>query len=127
MPPAPAAPAPAPSDPQGAPAVRRFRRGAAIDYGFNIFNAKLDRADGRPRLQTQMLLFRDGKPVFTGRVQTFDAQTQNVAGDVGAGGLLRLGTELTPGEYVLQMIVTDLLAKEKQRVAVQWIDFDVVE
>ena len=32
-----------------------------------------------------------------------------------ASGRLRLGDELTPGEYVLQVIVTDKLAKEKYR------------
>jgi VWFA-related protein len=113
-------------DPQGGPALRRFRRGAFVDYGFNIYNAKLDRATGRGRLQTQLRLFRDGKPVFTGQVMPFDAQPVNVEGDIGAGAGLFLGTELAPGEYVLQMIVTDLLAKEKQRVATQWIDFEIV-
>jgi len=126
-PPAPVSPASDVPDPQGSPAVRRFRRNSAVDYGFNIYNARLDRADGRPRLQTQMILFREGKPVFKGQVQPFDGRPQNVEGDLGAGGQLRFGNDLPPGEYALQMIVTDLLAKEKQRVAVQWIDFEVVE
>ena len=120
-------PAPPPADPQGSAAVRRFRRGTTVDYGFYIYNAKTDRADGRPRLQTQLRLFRDGKLVYEGKVLPFDAQPQNVQGDVGAGGQLWLGKILVPGEYALQMIVTDLLAKEKQRVAAQWIDFEIVE
>ncbi len=114
-------------DPMGGSAVRRFRRGAAVDYGFNIFNAKLDRAGAVAGLQTQVLLYRDGRAVFTGQVLPFDGRAQNIAGDIGAGGQLRLGKELGPGEYVLQLIVTDLLAKEKHRVATQWIDFEVVE
>ena len=124
-----AAPAPAPGagDPQGTPGVRRFRRGSWVSYAFNIFNAKADRADGRARLLTQVRLFRDGKPVFEGRVLPFDAHPQNLEGDIGAGGRLLLGGELPAGEYVLQMIVTDLLAKEKQRVTAQWIDFELVE
>jgi hypothetical protein len=40
---------------------------------------------------------------------------------------LRLGTDLEPGEYVLQVIVTDNLAKEKYRVATQWMDFELVK
>jgi VWFA-related protein len=114
-------------DPMGGSAVRRFRRGAAVDYGFNIFNAKLERAGGGARLQTQVLVYRDGKPVFTGQVLPFEGRAQNVAGDIGAGGRLLLGKELGPGEYVLQLVVTDLLAKEKHRVATQWMDFEVVE
>ena len=120
-------PAPPPADPEGSAAVRRFRRGSTVEYGFYIYNAKADRADGRPRLQTQLRLFRDGKLVYEGKVLPFDAHPQNVQGDVGAGGQLWLGTILVPGEYALQMIVTDLLAKEKQRVASQWTDFEIVE
>ena len=40
---------------------------------------------------------------------------------------LSLGAAFVPGEYVLQVVVTDLLAKEKQRVATQWLDFEVVK
>lgn len=124
---APDGPAAPPSDPQGSPALRRFRRGATLDYGFYIYNAKAERTGGKPQLQTQMRLFRDGKLVYEGKVTPFDAQPLNVQGDVGVGGRLQLGTEMAPGEYALQMIVTDLLAKEKQRVTAQWIDFEIVE
>jgi hypothetical protein len=34
---------------------------------------------------------------------------------------------MPPGDYVLQVIVKDLLAKEKQQIAAQWIDFEVVK
>lgn len=122
-----AGPAPPPSDPQGGAAVRRFQRGAVIDYGFYIYNAKADRADGKPRLQTQMRLFRDGQLIYDGKVRPLDAQFLNGHGDVGVGGQLQLGNAMVPGEYALQMIVTDLLAKEKQRVTTQWIDFEVIE
>jgi len=38
-----------------------------------------------------------------------------------------LGSEFPPGEYVLQVIITDKLAKEKQQIASQWIDFEIVK
>ncbi|HEY0172406.1 MAG TPA: hypothetical protein VGB98_15395, partial [Pyrinomonadaceae bacterium] len=66
-------------------------------------------------------------PVFTGQASPFEGRPRNVAGDIDAGGRLRLGGELGPGEYVMQLVVTDLLAKEKYRVATQWIDFEIVE
>ena len=43
------------------------------------------------------------------------------------GAQLQLGPELSPGQYVLQIIVEDSLAKEKVRTATQWIDFEVVK
>jgi hypothetical protein len=44
-----------------------------------------------------------------------------------ASGALILGTDLVPGEYVLQIIVTDTLADKKYRVATQWMDFEIVK
>ena len=38
---------------------------------------------------------------------------------------LKVGKEMAPGNYVLQIIVTDLSDK-KPRVASRWIDFEVV-
>src|SRR5205085_5904727 len=40
-------------DPQGSAALRRFHAGDRVDYFFNIYNAELDKATGRPRVQTQ--------------------------------------------------------------------------
>jgi len=33
---------------------------------------------------------------------------------------------MTPGGYVIQIVVTDLLEKGRDQVASQWVDFDVV-
>lgn len=40
---------------------------------------------------------------------------------------MELGKNNVRGEYVLQVIVTDRLAKEKHRTATQWIDFEIIE
>jgi hypothetical protein len=42
-----------------------------------------------------------------------------------AGGRLQLGTKMVPGDYVLQVVVTDNAAKEKYHIATQWMDFEV--
>ncbi|MEK6286421.1 MAG: hypothetical protein AABO57_11820 [Acidobacteriota bacterium] len=39
----------------------------------------------------------------------------------------RLGDDLAPGDYILQIIVTDKRAKEKYRWATQWMDFEIVK
>ncbi len=115
------------SDPQAGPAVRRFRRGMVMQYGYAIYNATVDKGGARPQLQTRMRLFRDGKEIFTGRVQQFDASGQTDLKRLMAGGALQIGTQMFPGEYILQVIVTDPLAKEKYRTATQWIDFEIVK
>jgi VWFA-related protein len=108
------------------PAVRRLPKGVILEYRYNIYNARLD-TSGRPQLQTQMRLLRDGKEVFTGKVQTLDGSRQPDLKRLNAAGGIRIGPELTPGEYVLQVIVTDLLAPEKSRTAIQWADLEIVE
>ncbi|HYY99639.1 MAG TPA: VWA domain-containing protein, partial [Pyrinomonadaceae bacterium] len=109
------------------PALRRFRRGAMVGYGFYIYGARLDPASQRPRLTTELRLFRDGRPVFTGKALPFDAAGQADTKRLVAGGSFRLGTDLPPGDYVLQLVVTDLLADEPRRTSASWIDFEIVE
>jgi hypothetical protein len=115
------------TDPQAGPAVRRFRRGMVLSYAYIIYNAVLNKATNRPQLQVQMRAFRDGKQVFTGRVQQFDPSGQPDLKRLMASGALQLGTDMIPGEYILQIVVTDLLASEKHRTATQWIDFEIVK
>jgi hypothetical protein len=110
---------------QGGPALRRFRLGEDIDCYFNIYNPRLDPA-GRPRLQTQLRIFRDGQQVYAGQPVPFDPGQQTDMKTLHDGTRMRLGG-LAPGEYVLQVVVTDLLAPEKRRTVTQWTDFEVVK
>jgi VWFA-related protein len=114
-------------DPQAGPAVRRLSQGMLLDFGYVIYNAQLDRATNRPQLTTQARLFRDGQQVFAGKELPFNADKQTDLKRLIASGRLQLGRNLPPGEYVLQVIVTDALAKEKYRTASQWIDFEIVK
>jgi hypothetical protein len=115
-------------EPQASAAVRRFRYGMIMHYAYVIYNAQLDKATRRPQLDTQLRLFRDGKLVFSGKVQSLDFNNQSDPARLVAGGGLRLGTDMPPGEYILQVVVTDLLAKDqKRRIATQWIDFEIVK
>jgi hypothetical protein len=43
------------------------------------------------------------------------------------GGILQLGSDLEPGDYVLQVIVNDSLADKKNKTASQWMDFSIVK
>ena len=112
---------------ESGPAVRRLRRGSLLDYGYVVYNARLDRATNRPRLTAQVFLFRDGRQVYAGAPSQLDAAGQADLKRIAAGGRLQLGANLLPGEYALQVVVTDAPAREKPVVASQWIDFKVVQ
>jgi len=65
--------------------------------------------------------------VFTGKENPFKIANSTDLKRLLAGGTIQLGSDLPPGEYVFQVIVNDPLAKEKHRVATQWIDFEIVK
>ena len=109
------------------PAVRRFRRGALLDYGFYVYGARLNSSTQRPSLTTELRLYRDGQPVFEGKPLPFDAARQADSKRLVAGGSFRLGTDLAPGGYVLQVVVTDLFAEGSRRTSTSLIDFEIVE
>jgi len=109
------------------PAVRRFREGSKILLVYSTYNAQLDQAAHLPQLSAQVRIFREGKPVFTGKPMPIDAAGQQDLKRIANITSLQLGPEFSPGEYVLQVVVTDHLASEKQQTATQWIDFEVVK
>lgn len=108
------------------PAVRRLRAGMELRYDFHIYNAQLDSSTGRPRLQTQVRLYRDGQLAYEGKPAPFETTQQDDLKRLVAGGGVKLNRAAAPGDYTLQVIVTDLLAREDRRAATQWIDFQIV-
>lgn len=113
---------------QPTPAVRRFKSGMLLDYRYVVYNASSGAKNTLPDLQAQVRLFHDGElvtsqdepPADTGRLQMDPKR-------LSAKGSLRLNGELIPGQYVLQIVVTDRRAKEKYATASQWIDFEIVK
>jgi hypothetical protein len=95
-------------------------------YSFVIYNPHVDPATGQPQLQTQVRVFRDGQPVFTGKVQRFALNNPPDINRLAAASAIQLGAEMSPGEYVLQVIVNDLLAGDKYATASRWVDFKIL-
>jgi len=99
-----------------------------LDYRYVVYNASSGAKNTLPDLQAQVRLFHDGElvtsqeepPADTGRLQIDPKR-------LSAKGSLRLNGELIPGQYVLQIVVTDRRAKEKYATASQWIDFEIVK
>lgn len=112
-------------DTRGGPAVRIFKPGTPIMYGYQILNAQEDSAK-KPELEVQTRLFKDGQQIYEGKPTPLPSEApQGDSKHMIGGGRMKLGDRIAPGDYVLQVIVTDKLAKEKFRVATQSMDFEV--
>ena len=114
------------NDPLAATSLRRFRSGTILRYGYQIYNAKLDAAQ-KPSINTQVRMFRDGKIIFEGKQTPVSTSAQTDMERIKIVGAINLGTEMGVGDYVLQVVVTDALAKEKSRIATQFVQFEIIQ
>lgn len=105
--------------------LKHFKRDTILRYGFEVYNAKLG-ASQKPQLTTQINVLRDGKFVLEGKPSPIDLKEQKDRQKITSYGALVLGSEMIPGAYILQIIVTDNLARGKDKFAVQFVQFEIV-
>jgi len=113
------------ADPLQDTSLRQFKRGTVLRYGVEVYNAKLVPGQAQIRLQTRV--FHDRQKVFEGEERRLDVASQPGVKEPVFTDAVSLGRNLLPGDYVLQVIVTDGLAKEKKRLATQYVQFEVIE
>jgi hypothetical protein len=106
--------------------LRRFKRGTVLRYGFEVYNAKLDAAK-KPNLTSQIRVFREGQMIFEGKTIPVEVAGQTDLERVKATGAVSLATEMKSGDYILQIIITDNLAKEKRKISTQFVQFEIIE
>ncbi|MDQ3041096.1 MAG: hypothetical protein M3R11_01805, partial [Acidobacteriota bacterium] len=104
--------------------LRQFKRGTILRYGYQIYNAKRD-ASQKSNLSAQVKIFRDGKPVLEGKNAPLELSGQADLQRIKAAGALSLGNEMQAGDYILQIVVTDNLAKKKRQIATQFVQFEI--
>ncbi|HVF30006.1 MAG TPA: VWA domain-containing protein [Pyrinomonadaceae bacterium] len=104
--------------------LRQFKRGTVLGFGFSIYNPILAPA---ANLTSQARLYRDGKVIFEGKVQTVPPLTGSVPKSVDFNSAIILGSEMAPGDYVLQVTIVDNLAKAKRNSVTQFVQFEIVE
>ena len=76
-------------------------------------------------LQTK--LFRDGKAVKAIADTPIDVSNKDALGRNLITNVMRLTPDLEPGNYYLQVVITDKAAKDKRAAVTQWVDFEVVK
>ncbi|HWF87756.1 MAG TPA: VWA domain-containing protein [Pyrinomonadaceae bacterium] len=102
--------------------ARRFELNSDLEFGFVIYNAM---QFAKPVMETK--LFRDDKVVYSGPELPIQVTGQPDPDRVIASSKVRLGPDLEPGFYYLQIVITDKDAKSKAPPVVQWIDFEAVK
>jgi hypothetical protein len=99
-----------------------------LEYRYLIYNARPGAKGALPELVAQVRLFRDGQLLTTQEEPAIDSSRLQLDPKRLSGkGALRLGDELVPGQYVLQIVITDPHVKARSATASQWIDFEVVK
>ncbi|HEY9142071.1 MAG TPA: VWA domain-containing protein [Bryobacteraceae bacterium] len=104
------------------PALRQFKRGSSLEYFCAVEKGRKKGPD--VDMATRVRVLRDGKEVYSTPARLIDMP---VVGRV-VFGALKLGDNMTPGDYYLQVIVAERNAAKGTTGAAagQWTDFTVV-
>lgn len=113
------------SDPLTDTALRRVKPGSVLRLGFEVYNARLDPGK-QPRLNTRIRIFNDGTPVLDGKPTPVELLGQTDFQHIKAARAISFRNKMTPGDYVLQIIVTDDSDPKKPKIATQFVQFEIV-
>lgn len=106
------------------PALRRMRPGEMVKYTMLLYNAKLG-PDGKPQLESQMSLYKNGKLIHRGPKLSIAMQDAHKGDSLTLSGGFKLGENTSPGEYYLELAVRDVLAPKKEQYALRTTSFEV--
>jgi len=112
------------TDPKANEAIRIFKPGEQVGWEFQIFNARKG-ADKKPSLTVETRIFREGIEIVGSEPVPVSFPDNLPPNRLGASGRMVLGPKFIPGDYALQVVVTDNLVKKKNATAYQSIDFSV--
>ena len=108
-----------------APALRVFKVGDTLSYGYWVYNAPPRDAKKQRQLTAQVRLFRDGEIIFTRQEEKLVNQ-QPDPNQFSDQGFFKLTPQTSPGEYTLQVIVNEIAVDGDRDVITQSVDFTVV-
>jgi VWFA-related protein len=112
-------------DPRRNPASRSYLPGESFEYMAVVYNAK-SKDGANPDLESQCVIYRDGGEVFKSEPETVVLRDAEHLKRILIKKKWFLNTAASPGDYALQLLVTDKRAKGKNRIATQAVDFEIV-
>ncbi len=104
----------------------RFRPGDTVAYAYQVLNARAG-AGGSFQVEARATLYRGGRALGSSPSLPVNTKGQPDPKRLAVTNEFRLGKQLPPGEYVLEIVVTDGNAPERQRSISQAATFEVVE
>jgi hypothetical protein len=109
------------------PALRAYAPGDSLQTLTILYNAAT-KAIARSEIETQSILYKDGREFLRGEPRLINPEITENPDGIPILQRLAMGTDLQPGYYALQLIVTDKKnSKKKEGVAIQSLGFAVME
>jgi len=102
----------------------QFATGTEVHFDCEIFGVKTVRPPGEPKVEMEIRLFHNGEPVFDS--QPLAVTEARLAEHILTGNM-KIGGNMEPGDYTMQLVAFDRLASPKKQVAQQWVDLTVVK
>jgi hypothetical protein len=112
------------SDSAGAADVLKFRPGQTVFYAYQLLNAQPSQ-DGSIHVEVRAALYRNGKALGNSDPIVVDGKGQPDRKRLLVTNDFRLGKQLPPGDYSLQVTAVDKNAPKKWATATQYMDFGV--
>jgi hypothetical protein len=113
----------------GSPVTRVFASGAVLKYDYTVYGALFDGQTGKPKLDVTVNLFRGPEQIYSGQPIALAIADGNSTTAVHGAGEIKLPVTLPPGDYALELNVTDRLERKQSQAAAQaaqWVDFTLV-
>jgi len=109
------------------PALRTYKAGDNLLTLAMLYNADA-KAISRSEIETQTILYKDGKEYLRGALLPITPAQVEYPGNIPLLNRFNVGTNIPPGEYVLQILATDKMnSKKEEGNASQILGFTVAE
>jgi VWFA-related protein len=110
----------------GSAVTRMFASGATLRYDCAVYGSLIDPQTGKPQIDSAVSLFRGPERIYTGQPVPLEVSKASSAPAIHAFGKIALPAGLPPGDYALQLTVSDRLETKQRQSASQWVDFTLV-
>jgi hypothetical protein len=108
---------------KGTTAVRIFQPGDTITWAYQVLNLTAGK-DGKSRLRAYVRLFHEGKEIYSEPPADISGPAKVASRKAVLKGRMKLN-KISAGDYILQVVVQDLLSEKNPQAAWQSIDFAV--